>query len=309
MVERKVIKFGNSSYVVTLPNEWVKQNKLDKGDLIEIKQNENSIIISPKKETEEKSVEIKIDNMPLKLFNKKLISYYLKNYKFIKLTGNKVIDRLEEIRIFKEKLSSIEIYEIGTDFIILKDLSDPQKLDVQNLIEKIVDIVKILFEQILEDGKTTFIGQIDSNINKLTFLTYKTINYNLDKQIKVEEIKNAIYYWRIVTALETTGDILKRVARYMARDKDNTKSRLKELIKTLMEYYEFIVGLINKDVNVDNNLKLYLDKKQSILREFEEVKSFAGNEANMYLVVTQLLKDIIGRLDVITLSVIDIHSH
>jgi phosphate uptake regulator len=308
MDERKIIKFGNSSYVVTLPNEWIKKNNLGKGDLLTVKEMDDHVLLEVKKEiSDSEVVEIKLDNMPLKIFNKKLISYYLKNYKYIKLSGKKVIERLEEIRVFKEKLSSIEIYEIGKDYVVLKDLSEPKELDVYNLVSKIVNMIKVLFDEISEEKRYSFIAQIDSNINKLTFLAYKTINYNLDTMIKVDENKNAIHMWRMVTSLENIGDILKRVARYLNRDKENS-GKLKKLIMSVKNYYEFIVGLINSGVNIDNNLKLHLDKKQSLLKEIEEARGNFQNEMNLFLVVTQLLKDLIGNLDILALSVIDIHS-
>lgn len=310
MSKRKIIKFGNSSYVVTIPNEWIKINKLDKGDFISIKQFENSLIITPQKEKEEKIIEINIDNMPLKIFNKKLMSYYLKNFKYIKLVGNKVIERIEEIRIIKEKLSSIEIYEIGKDFILLKDLTNPQSFEIYDLIYKVIDVVKILFDEIMQESRHHFIMQIDSNINKLTFLMWKTINYNLDRQEKIAENKNAIYYWRIASSLETIGDILKRIERYISKSDTQSRQNIIMLLKNLKEYYIFITCMIDRNINIDNNLKIYLDKKQSFLKEIEEFKEKVTSEKNnSYLVVIQLIKDVIGRLDILTLAIIDIHSN
>ncbi|MDA3855795.1 MAG: hypothetical protein PF569_06030 [Candidatus Woesearchaeota archaeon] len=309
MVERKIIKFGTSSFVLTLPNEWVKKNKLVKGDTIDLVENQNKLMISTEKDNLiEKEAEINIDDMPLKIFNKKLISYYLKNYRYIRIKGEKVIERLEELRIFKEKLSSIEIYEIGKDFILFKDLSDPKSLDVDNMIQKIIGIEKILFDEIIENNRHNYISQIDSNINKLTFLTFKTINYNLDKREKTYEVKNSIYLWRIVSSLESIGDIIKRVARYLEKCEDKSSHIMEQMLRELKSYFEFITSLFKKDINLENNLKLYLDKKQSLLREFEENRIKFQDNMNLYLVVTQLLKDVLGELDTITLSIIDIYS-
>jgi phosphate uptake regulator len=41
MSTRKVIPLGNSSLVVSLPIEWVRQNKINKGDLVDIYINSN----------------------------------------------------------------------------------------------------------------------------------------------------------------------------------------------------------------------------------------------------------------------------
>lgn len=307
MVKRKIIKFGNSSYVLTLPNQWLKKNDLGKGDELNVSLSKNSLLVFLKDKSRRDEIEIKIDDLPLKLFNKKLISYYLKNVKRIKISGKNVIERLEEIRIFKEKLSSIEIYEIGKDFILLKDLSEPKKLNVNNLISKMINIIKILFDEIVLENRHSFIAQLDSNVNKLTFLTYKTINYNLEINQDLEITKNAIYLWRIVDSIEAIGDILKRVERYMNLHKKNIDS-VRVLINSLKIYYEFVTDLLSTQVNIDNNMKLYLDKKQSLLREFENFKESQVENQNVYLVLTQMLKDVIGKLDIIMLSIIDINS-
>src|SRR3989344_3681096 len=48
---RKIIKFGNSSHVISLPSSWVKENNLSKGDIVFIEKNgNNELIILPRKD-------------------------------------------------------------------------------------------------------------------------------------------------------------------------------------------------------------------------------------------------------------------
>ncbi len=309
MEKRKIMKFGNTSHGVTMPNDWIKENNLKKGDDVNLSVNNNVVkICLPKGEKVEKRIEINIDNVPLKLFNKMLISYYLKNYKYIKITGKKAIERLEEIRIFKEKLSSIEIFEIGSDFIVLKDLSTPQELDVNDLINKIVDMVRTLFDEAMEGNRLSFMSQIDSNINKLTFLTFKTINYNLENDLDFYISKNSIHLWRIISSLEKVGDDVKRVARYLRRGDDEECHFIKMLFESVRDYFVFINNFQQKDIEFENNLKLYLDRKQSLLKDIENNREKFTNNPNLYLLVTQFFKNIIGDLDVILISIMDMNS-
>ena len=46
MEYRKLISFGKSSYVVSLPKSWVVQNKLKKGDLLYFDEKEKDLILS-----------------------------------------------------------------------------------------------------------------------------------------------------------------------------------------------------------------------------------------------------------------------
>ena len=50
MEYRKLISFGKSSFVVSLPKSWIKQNKLKKGDLIHFEDEGNNLVIKKKEE-------------------------------------------------------------------------------------------------------------------------------------------------------------------------------------------------------------------------------------------------------------------
>ena len=311
MEPRKVIQFGNSSYVVTLPQEWVKKNKLDKSNYVNIAENGNHIIISTLKEKIEKRAIIDLNNKPLKIFNRELISYYLKNYKYIEIKCENCLEKIEEIRILKEKLSSVEIVEIGPERVVLKDLTSPEEMKLDVMIDEIVEMQKIIFKELCKEEVNSFlIKKLDSNINRLTFLAWKCINYNLDMWKEPQEVKNAIYYWRIVASFEATGDIVKRLARYLKEvEKGDQQSKINEVIQNVDQYYIFLTSLLKPNVNVSNNLKVYLDKKQSLLKEFEDLREDMQKDLNLYFVITQLLKDILGQLDNVLISIIDLNCN
>ncbi|MCA9495468.1 MAG: hypothetical protein KC589_00875 [Nanoarchaeota archaeon] len=312
MEPRKVIKFGNSSYVVTLPYEWVLKNKLEKGSTVNIIENDSCLLVSLNKDKKENIIELSIDNKPLKLFNRELISCYLKNFEYIKIVGKDIMERLEEIRVLNEKLSSIEIVEINPDFILLKDLTNPSDLDVKSTVFKIIEMEKVLFDELIkEDKKKSYflITTLDKNINKLTFLSYKALNYNLSALYNVKQAKNSIHYWRIVSAFESIGDIIKRISRYLKNETNEHNHYITDALVEVKEFFQFVTNLLNEGVKLENNLKLHLDKKQSLLRELEGLRGKLQDDLNLYLVITQLFKDIIGQLEEVVLSVIDLNQH
>lgn len=310
METRKIIKFGNSSYVVTLPFEWVKKHNLDKGNVLNLSESADSIILNVKPDVEEKRAEIIIDEKPFKLVNREIISFYLKNYNYIVLKGKDIIEKLEDIKAIKEKLSSVEIVEINQDSIVLKDLSSTKELSIIKLIHEIIEMEKIIFDELIKNKDSKghfFISSLDSNINKLSFLAYKAINYNLDSFKSPHEIKDSIHYWRIIASLEHIGDKLKRIARYLKERKEKEEAHhIGIVVENIKEYFCFITSLLNENANLKNNLKLQLDKKQSLLIEFENLREIFNKELTLYLVITQQFKDLLGEIDSITLSVIDL---
>jgi phosphate uptake regulator len=310
MEPRKIIQFGNSSYVITLPQDWMKENNLDKGDKLNVVESNETLILSVfDKKKSEKTAEISFDDIPLKLFNKELISYYLKNFKYIKIKSENAIEKLEQIRVLKDKLSSVEITEITEDYIMLKDLTSPEELDVKKLTNEIVKMGKILFSELKKntEGKSKYflITNLDKNINKLTFLAYKAINYNLDVWKNPSEVKDTHYLRKIISSLEMMGDIIKRVARYL-KDDEVTAKKFYELLDEMETYYDFVTSLIDPEIDLDEHLKSYLDKKQSLLKSIDFSRENFQENINLYLVVSQLLKDILGKLDNLLLGIIDL---
>ena len=65
---RKLIKFGSSSYVVSLPGSWLKKNKLSKGDIIHLEEDGDSRLIlhsTIEKKSDEKEILIETGNKRL----------------------------------------------------------------------------------------------------------------------------------------------------------------------------------------------------------------------------------------------------
>ena len=58
---RKLIKFGDSSFVVSVPMNWIKRNSLKKGDTIYLEENgEGELILNPKLKEYKKEITEKI---------------------------------------------------------------------------------------------------------------------------------------------------------------------------------------------------------------------------------------------------------
>ena len=87
MEYRKLIKFGNSSHIVSLPNYWLKKNNLKKGALIYFEENGNGeLVLNPElKKHHIKSECVIEDNGDLKDLHRRLVSNYIAGYDIIKI--------------------------------------------------------------------------------------------------------------------------------------------------------------------------------------------------------------------------------
>jgi phosphate uptake regulator len=309
MEKRKLILFGKNSIIITLPSKFLEKNNLRKGDVVYLEEAENNLIVKGDfdKKNNEKTGKIYYNNKPIKLLNKEVISYYLKNFKYIEIVGKNLLDKMDEIKIIKNKLSSIEITSLSNEKIILTDLTNPQELEIEKIISKLIDMILVMFENIEdENSNLNIIFEIDQSVNKLQYLGFKAINYSIDNKLE-KDIKNLMEYRKIIVALEAIGDIIKRISRILLRIKKDEFMNLKSIIINTKEYFIFITKILEKDINYENNLSLYLDKKNSILKSIDIKKEEIKLKIENYVLVAQHLKNICGELDKIIQGIIDIN--
>jgi phosphate uptake regulator len=78
---RRLIKFGNSSYVVSLPKEWIEKNNLKKGELIYMDYSKNKLVLSPMAQNyveEERKMIIEAKEMDRIGIKREILSSYSK---------------------------------------------------------------------------------------------------------------------------------------------------------------------------------------------------------------------------------------
>ena len=186
MEYRKLIKFGNSSHVISLPKTWLDKQGIKKGDIIYFEENENGdIIISSKeyKDTDEgKNLKIDIDGLTNKEIQLEIVSGYIKEFRKIILTGKEIKTKATEIRKILHELIGIEIIEQTKSKIIAKDFLNICEIRLEdlrkrlNMPHKLSEVIKEedfqldrLSKMALEDPST------GGNPKKLTEADMKTM--------------------------------------------------------------------------------------------------------------------------------------
>ena len=119
METRKIVKSGPSSYVVSLPSSWVKLNKLEKGNLLYLEQNNNTLVYSVRETQEEsRAFTIEVDGKSSQYLEKMLKSAYLRNFNVFIFRGTDINDRLREFRKILDQLVAVEIMEQNSQRVV-----------------------------------------------------------------------------------------------------------------------------------------------------------------------------------------------
>ena len=300
---RRLIKFGNSSYVVSLPKEWVEKNNLKKGELVYMDYSKNKLVLSPMAQNyieEEKKMTIETKSMNIRSLRREILSAYSNNFNYFEINGNFSRETLDEIKSIISGLVGMEIVESSKTKIIAKDYLDIRAIELEKVIRRIDNTIRSMFEE-LRNGlesekfrKNNFdeIYKADDTLNSLFFLVCKLARKGLrdsevTKLLKTNPEELSSYHW-IAMNFENIGDELKRLARYLKESnlKGKEKENLKNLCTDIESMYLMLMGAVyNKDKALAKDI---MESKKDMI---EKCRYFCKNKDNSALIrITERLE-------------------
>jgi phosphate uptake regulator len=264
---RRLQKIGSSS-LVSLPNEWIKSNSLDKGATVVMEVGkDNSIIVYPT-ETEEEAKEIVIQ-YPSK-YNEAIVNEitgaYLLGYDVIKVKGKIQIsyDDREMIKEVIGKMVGVEIVDEDASNITAQFLLDASTLDPAKILYRMSSIVSGMYKETLaslnirEPNLLKIITRRDDEVDRQYFLLVRLIRSTImDPKLasKLGLSNIDILDFRIAANLfEGAGDATVELAKAIA-DAEELKrtSDLKkagELIETIHDSALSAFARKNRDYSI-----------------------------------------------------------
>jgi phosphate uptake regulator len=151
---RRLQKIG-SSMLVSLPTEWVKNNKLRKGSIVPIDVNrDNTLSIFPSESEAEHTKEAAIQYSPASMDTliNQVYGAYLLGYDVIRVRATDSIS-YEDAERFKRamrKLVGLEIVEEDGRNITSQFLLDPNTLDAEKILRRLNSLVAGMFRETME---------------------------------------------------------------------------------------------------------------------------------------------------------------
>lgn len=274
MEVRKLIKFGNSSHVISIPNAWLKKNNLSKGNVIYFEENgDNELILRPQiKEKKEELKEARIDTTDKSLHSVKreIVSAYVNNNRTLKIVGKNLGQYSPELREFIHNLLAVEIIEETQNSIITRDFLNVKTLSITTIIRRIDIIIRAMLSDSKEARTKDMIYNNlmnrDKDVNRLTILAYRSCRHYMENTNSKDEHSVVDYFkmWSMVEHLEKIGDEAKRFARYLRLSKLPEK-KLSELLNLFSELERTYINTMGAFYNKDKNLLLEQAANRDVL--------------------------------------------
>ena len=224
---RKVQFTGGSSYVLTLPKEWIEEQKIKKNDSLGVEvQPDGTLLITrsidqgPAQRTKE--FDLAGITEPAYLF-RLLIGAYISGYTFIVIHSQQRLPPFvrEVVRNFTQMTIGQEVVEETDTEITLKDLLNPAEMPFDNTIKRMFMIVKAMHEDAITAIRTqnqTLANDVttrDNDVDRLHWLIARQTNMilsnaSLSRKMNVSPVM-ALHYFTISRIIERIGDHAERI--------------------------------------------------------------------------------------------------
>ncbi len=297
---RKLMAFGNSSYVVSVPKAWVEKNRLKKGDVLVVEERPNELVFASKDSSERrqfKDVTISAAGKSVQEIKTEVTSLYINNYDIITVTD--VGSAAKEVKGVFHNLVGMEIVDETTSKVVAKDLLDVQEVSMANIVRRI----DIILRSMLEDAKA-FSGseaesvyERDKEVNRLMLLGFRTARAAADNPRLLRLFGTS--YWDIMVSkqvlshLERFGDQLKRLLRFVKENKlvSGRLRDFKALYADIMKHYEAVMKIYyNKDktqaFKTETNSKNLLKECDRLLAKHKSVVAARIIEYFKYMIIS-----------------------
>ncbi|MBI5859149.1 MAG: phosphate uptake regulator PhoU [Nitrosarchaeum sp.] len=285
---RKIQFTGKSSYIVSLPKQWVMDLGLKQGDQIRMIRKDSSTleIYPPKFEPRSQKKEdatIEIDDEETSSIVRKLISLYFLGYKTINIkpkTGRlSPIQRNTVKEAVKRMLMGSEIISDSSGGITVQVLVNLLELSVDGAFKRMIHLAKSMSNDAIlamRENNLELAQEVintDDEVDRFGFYIIRQLkiaiqNEHMLKEMGFRNARDCLGYRLVVKNIERTGDHAAFIAKDILEFKKPVK---KEIVEKIQEMNEFALSVLD-----DSCLALfkedYVQAEKTIERTNEIVK-------------------------------------
>ena len=259
---RKIQFTGKSSYIVSLPKQWIMDLGLKKGDQIRMIRKDSSTleIYPPKFETrfqKKEDATIEIDDEETVSIVRKLISLYFLGYKTINIkpkTGRLSPNQRNTVKeAVKRMLMGSEIISDSSSGITVQVLVNLLELSVDGAFKRMIHLAKSMSKDAIlamRENNLELAQEVintDDEVDRFGFYIIRQLkiaiqNEHMLKEMGFRNARDCLGYRLVVKNIERTGDH----AAFIAKDILEFKKPVKEnIVEKIEEMNEFALSVLD----------------------------------------------------------------
>jgi len=286
---RKLQITGGSTYIISLPKEWITQNNLEKGESLLIREQEGgSLLVLPpklekKEELEEAFIEVNPKEDPNRII-RQTVSTYLVGYNLIHITAQKNQNLSPKQRNALKNFARNLL--VGTEIVIdtpkeltLQVLLNYPELSVDSALRRMAIITSsmhrdaILALKNLDYKFANSVISTDNEVDRFHLYIIRQLkmaaqNPRIIKEIGLRTARDCLGYRLITKTVERTADHAANIARNILKIKERVDDGGFQKIKQMSE-----LAISSFENSVESLFKSDFDLAENVIVEAREISS------------------------------------
>lgn len=286
--------------MISLPSKWVKENKVSKGDELDLAEEKGKLILTidaPSSDTLSKEHAV----VDFGVFNEYFVNYfYQKGYDEV-LIRCKDPDVAALVEKRARELMGFEVVEKGKNFVRVKSLMKIDQQEFDTVLKKLFQITLVMgdkitdaFNQASEEKKKQILAEViadEKENNKYCDLCIRILFKN-----KYQYPDDGFTYFALLRELEQVGDLYKYIAQALISSSINADFIL--LYKQVHAYFRLYHDLFYS-YDVEKAQKFFSEKDALLKLCSEQIKNAAKEQIlllSYLLTLTRKIFDLKGPL-------------
>jgi phosphate uptake regulator len=282
MEYRKIIEFGKSSYVISLPKSWLSQKNLKKGDVVYLDSEGDNIVLYPgesKQEGDSRKVTINAAGMTPNEIKLHLISKYIRNFDEITIVSDDMKSKAKDIRTIVHDMMALEVVEEDASKMVTRAFLNMEDIAPLNMLRKMDTITREMLSdssRSFEEDRQENIAERDFDVNRISYLIFRSVRYLQRNPAAAKKNSfsqhDLLGIWMAAFNIEKIADRAKRVAKIMkrAKMKKQDQKEFSSLYAAVARYYsDALDTFFARDVEKAFRLATYQKKLVKQCRDFD----------------------------------------
>lgn len=311
---RKIQFTGGSTYIISLPKNWICQNQLKKGSFIRLREEETGLltIVPPNSKVQNRTEQATIvvpANEDTEIIIRKIVSTYLSGYNSIHVRSNKqqlsTKQRHDMKDFVRRMLVGTEIVTDASFQLVLQVLLSYPELTVQSALRRMSIITASMHKDamlglgandklLLKDVITT-----DSEVDRFNLYVIRQLrtaiqNPRISKEIGLDNGKDCLGYRLVTKSVERAADHAVKIAENVLALKhklnDETMEKIEQMSQVSIKMFETAMeSLFRQDYNSAETIIERIKEVETLERDAVVSSQMdIENNANLRLIIESI---------------------
>ncbi|MCL4345154.1 MAG: AbrB/MazE/SpoVT family DNA-binding domain-containing protein [Candidatus Thermoplasmatota archaeon] len=167
---RRVQLTGGSTFIVSLPQEWIRKNGMGKGSLVTMDINGDNLTIYPgeeKKKEVVRTMEIS-SSVTDDFLQRSMISIYISGFDTLIIKSSTYLSQgaRDVVKKFTRLVMGVEIFEESARSIVLQNVLDSSSFPLSNALKRMIMNVQNMFQDTIKAVESNEIELIENIISR-----------------------------------------------------------------------------------------------------------------------------------------------